>query len=581
MLFLVSQLCCGMFIQLLSWMWMVMGSALGQDGGPGVVVGDVAVGGHVAQPPHGDAGNAHHPGQGELVRHAARVLIPQPDGHTLLCGVEGGGVAVALVVGHHGVRLGQALCHGVGGGAVDGGVGQQAVFVHLEAHGGEGDLEDDLALVLDAGLRVGDGGEGPVDVGEGGHRGVGGLGAHVALRHAGPLVVVGHEDDLVAHLADGPVVVALVPVVGGDADVEGLACRQGGAQLGEEGDEVGLQKVGAQALEVDDDAGVVGAGRSDGGDGLAPGGGVGEDLLQHAGGGAVGKGDVLGGVGVDVQIVGGVIAPEIVGGSRGVGGLHPVVAVGLGGVEDRSGVAPLHPGPAQADGVHVVGEVDLGVGGEGIEAGEEVHLGLHPLVDPVEHGGGLPPGGEGVGLEEELAVHLHTGGETEGGGQGDVAGVVGDVGERDGGGSDVIGQGLVAQGPDQHDGHVLPGDVGQGLEELTGVHHPVGQGGLGGGIVPVVGGDVGKGGGLRGHALPAEHPLEDGDEAGPVEPLLGAEGAVIQALDEAVVGGLLNVVVGPVLRGDVGELHRQGRGGQGREKDQTQGKCGQTPKDHG
>ena len=49
-----------------------------------------------------------------------------------------------------------------------------------------------------------------------------------------------HVDDLVAHLAKGPEIIALVPVVGGNADKEGLAGGKRGPQFGHEGDKVGL-----------------------------------------------------------------------------------------------------------------------------------------------------------------------------------------------------------------------------------------------------------------------------------------------------------------------------------------------------
>ena len=78
-----------------------------------------------------------------------------------------------VVVSHHRVGLEQALGNGILGGMVDGGGEEVPVLIHLKTRRAEGDLEGDFALVLHTGLRVGDGLQGPVDVGEGGDWGGG------------------------------------------------------------------------------------------------------------------------------------------------------------------------------------------------------------------------------------------------------------------------------------------------------------------------------------------------------------------------------------------------------------------------
>ena len=195
---------------------------------------------------------------------------------------------------------------------------------------------------------------------------------------------------------------------------------------------------------------------------------------------------------------------------------------------------------------------------------EPVYPGGIAVIRPHQHGRRLPPGGEGGGLEQGLTRPLiHDAvGHADGGGHGDVAGVLRHVGEGSPRGGQAVGQRFIAQGPHQHHRHVRAGNVAHGVEGRVRVQHPVGTGGLHGGVVPRVGRDVGEGGYGGGYHLPAEHALEDGHKGRPVQRLLGAEGAVLQTLDQTAVRRLDHVVMGPVLQRDVRELHRQGRGGQ-------------------
>ena len=76
-------------------------------------------------------------------------------------------------------------------------------------HGAKRKGQKDLALVLHAGLRVGDLLQGQVDLGIRGQRRFGdGIGRQGGKGIGG--IVVGHEDHFIRHLADGPVVITLV-----------------------------------------------------------------------------------------------------------------------------------------------------------------------------------------------------------------------------------------------------------------------------------------------------------------------------------------------------------------------------------
>ena len=170
---------------------------------------------------------------------------------------------------------------------------------------------------------------------------------------------MGHEDHLVAHIPQAPVVKAGVPGVGLDAHIQGLAVGQSGPQLLHEGDIILFYGIPLQPLKVDGQAGVVSGGGHQGVNGLGPGVGVVDHSGHGGGGGAVGQGHRVGGRAKDTQVVVHPMAGEVVGGGGGIGGFHPVVAVCAGGVEGGAIFAVLQPGPAHADGVHIGGQVDL------------------------------------------------------------------------------------------------------------------------------------------------------------------------------------------------------------------------------
>ena len=466
---------------------------------------------------------------------------------------------------------------------VDGGLQQHAVLVHAEPGGAEGDGQGQLAPVGHAGVRIGEIPQGLVHAVEGGDGGVGVGGAHIGLGHRGPLVVVGHEDHLVGSLPDAPVVPAVVPGVGLDADVQALVRGQGGAQLGEEGDEAGAGVRALQGLKVDGNPRVVRRGGHQGGHGLGPPGRIAHHPVHGGDRAAVGEGDGIPVGGVYIEVVGDAPALPIAGGGGGVGGHHPVVVVGAGGVEPRpAGRIQLHPGPAHADGVHGGGQVDLGVGGEGVEPVEPVHAAGVPLIHPHQHGGGLLPGGGVVGEELELAARpLHAGDHADVVGDGDIALVLRHVVKGEGQVGELAGQLVVPQGPHQHDGHLLPADVVLRPEGAAGVHDAVGQGGLHIGVGPVGGGAVGEGGALRRHRVPGEHPAQHGDELHPGELPAHAEGAVGVALHQSVFLHLLDHVRGPAALGvGKGGVGGGGEGGGGKQQHGGQGRRAE-PARHG
>ena len=488
-------------------------------------------------------------GQVHLGHDALGVLVPHlvvlPVHRVGQIGGGGGGVP-----GAHRVGLLHAGSQGGGGRGVDIGGGQQAVLVHLQPHAGDGHGQHDLIFVRHAGVRVGDGRQGLIHLVQG-RGGVAGLaGAHPALGQVGVLVVVGHEDHLVAGLPQGVVIVPAVPLVGLDAHPQVLALGQRGPEGGHELGEGGAQG-GAQALKVDGQTGVV------------PGG---LHQLLHRGlavGGAEDAGQVVPG-GVHVQVVGHPRPLQGVGGQLGALGHRPLVAACAGLVQIGLAAAVQgHAGPAQADAVHLLGHADLAVGAHGVKAVEKADVRVVLVVHPHQHGRRLLAGGGVAGQEEQAAVGLLDAvDDAELIGQGDVPPVLRHVGEGQLRRRLGQGQTLVPQGAHQHDGHVLAADVVVGPEVQPRVDGPVGQGGLHGGVVPGAGHAVGEGGLLRLHHLPAEHAAQHHHKGGPVHVLAVAEGAVPLALNEAVVRGFLDNLLGPVPRGHVGIAPgRRGRHG--------------------
>ena len=193
---------------------------------------------------------------------------------------------------------------------------------------------------------------------------------------------------------------------------------------------------------------------------------------------------------------------------------------------------------------------------------EPVQLGGVPLVHPHQHGGGLLPGGGVAGQELELAARPgHAGDHADVVGDGDVPPVVRHVVKGQLQPGQGLGQRAVAQGPHQHDRHLLPADIVLRTESAAGVHHAVGQGGLHIGVGPVRGGAVGKRGRARGGGIPAEHAAEHGHKLAPGQLLPHAEGAVGVAVHQAIALRLFDDLCGPgALR--VGKCGA-GRGGEG------------------
>ena len=172
-------------------------------------------------------------------------------------------------------------------------------------------------------------------------------------------------------------------------------------------------------------------------------------------------------------------------------------------------------------------------------------------MDPPQHGGGLLPGGGGVGVEAAPVLALH---EPQVIGHGDEPPVHGDVAE----GHAVAGGGFrqgggIAQPPDQHGGHFPTGQIVVGPEILAGGgYRAVGQRRLRRRVEPAGLVHVVKGGLGRPDLLPAEHPHQGGGKGGPGDGLAQAEAALVHALEIAQLRGALDALGGPVLLGYVG-----------------------------
>ena len=201
-------------------------------------------------------------------------------------------------------------------------------------------------------------------------------------------------------------------------------------------------------------------------------------------------------------------------------------------------------------------------------------LGGVPLIGAHQHGGGLLPGGGLGGLEEELAALGDAADDAHGVGQGDVPPVFGHIVKGKRGAFLCGGQGLIAQGADQHHRHVLAADGVLGVEVQARVDGAVHQGRLHGRVKPVAALHVGEGGGLGLGLLPAEHPPEDGDEFAPGHIFIKAEAAVAAALHEAVFSGLFNGLNGPVALRHVGVAALGRCGGRGDRQQQADGQGG-------
>ena len=166
-------------------------------------------------------------------------------------------------------------------------------------------------------------------------------------------------------------------------------------------------------------------------------------------------------------------------------------------------------------------------------------------------------------------------------GQGQVALVGADIGEGAVDAEIQAGDGPVAQGPDQHDGHLLPGD---GVVRAEGVglggDGAVNQGGLDGLAAPEGLGHVGEAAVVV-HQRPLEEAAEDGDEGPPRHGVAQAEAGGRLAPDEPRLGGAADLGGCPVLGGHVREAAGGGggrRSGQGKRQGQGQEQGGEAPK---
>ena len=114
----------------------------------------IRIDGDGAQPPDRHTGDAEQLGQRELGVHALSVFKPQLIVFAILSGIFDIRIAAFRIPGVDRVLLAQTLGDGGGAGVVDGALDKETVFIHVEARGPKGDLEGELALVLDPGIRV-------------------------------------------------------------------------------------------------------------------------------------------------------------------------------------------------------------------------------------------------------------------------------------------------------------------------------------------------------------------------------------------------------------------------------------------
>ena len=473
--------------------------------------------------------------------------------------LRGGVAQVGVVVGLGPAPLRAAQHAGADGlrRRVEGRLGnQQTLLISLPGDGGAADGQNQLVRVLYALVRVQGRAQGVVDGGDGGQGRVLVVGGAKEAGEVLGMVVVGHQNDLVRQFSNGPAVVAvIVHAVGGgghhghvERQIPGLQSRvQGGEKLGE-----ALPLGGAEPLKVNGHA-LVGVGVQAV---------IGPAHLRHDRlhrlGAALGSGEQVrksgGGIHIYAQMEPDPGALELLnGGGIALGDAELVAALG-GGVERGPAIGgPGHPAPAQADRVKGFGQLDLAVGGDGVESVGPLRGGVELVVDPHQHGRSLLPGGGAVRGEGGGGAAVD---DAKVIGHGDVPPVCGHVGEGEGVG--VLGQMVISQGPHQHDRHLPAGDGLVRAEGAAGVHRAGGSGGVDGLPGPVAG-EIGEG--VRRWGLPAEHPGEDSDELGPAHGFAHAEVVRIHAVHEAVAAGGGDRLPGPAGGGQVGE-GPVGRGGE-------------------
>ena len=199
---------------------------------------------------------------------------------------------------------------------------------------------------------------------------------------------------------------------------------------------------------------------------------------------------------------------------------------------------------------------------------EPLGIGDVPLIHPHQHGRRLLTGGGVGGQELQGAVGpLHAVDHADVVGDGHIARVLLHIVKGQLQPGQVLGQGIVSQGPHQHNGHLAPADVVLRPEGPAGVHHIVGTGGLHGGVVPGGGGAVNVSRAGGGHHVPAEHAAQHGDKLAAGNLIPNAEGAVGIALHKAVVLRLFHHLLGPVAL-SIGKCRPGGERG-GREHQQS------------
>ena len=218
--------------------------------------------------------------------------------------------------------------------------------------------------------------------------------------------------------------------------------------------------------------------------------------------------------------------------------------------------------PAEADGVELLGLLELRIGRERVEGVLPRRGRVVLFVDTHEHGGRLLARRGAVRLEGRLG---RAGGHADLVGNGDVAALGGHVGEGQRRVCVRLGKLAEAERTHEHHRHFAARDGVPRAEFSARVNDAVGGSGVDKLPRPRIR-DV-DGGILAAHALPAEHPHQNGDELLARDGLSEAEAPLPHAVHQTVLCGLVDALPRPRVGGNVGVVCGE-RGGAQRKHEQ-------------
>ena len=219
--------------------------------------------------------------------------------------------------------------------------------------------------------------------------------------------------------------------------------------------------------------------------------------------------------------------------------------------------------PAEADGVELLGLLELRVGRERVEGVLPRRRRVVLFIDAHEHGGRLLARRGAVRLEGRLG---RAGGHADLVGDGNVAALGGHIGEGQRRVRVRLGKLAKAERTHEHHRHFAARDGVPRAEFSSRVNDAVGGSGVDKLPRPRIR-DV-DGGVLAAHALPAEHPHQNGDELLARDGLSEAEAPLPHAVHQTVLCGLVDALPRPRVGGNVGVVCGE-RGGAQHEREQT------------